>query len=97
MAWRRDGGALLGVAQVDLLGLRDQRADPEGLGPGLGGGLQPGDDLGDARGRRGAGGDRRAARRLLVDARDVQVAEHGQLQGARDRGGRHGDQVRARQ
>jgi hypothetical protein len=42
MAWRRRGGALLGVAQVDLVGLRDQRADPEGLGPGLGGGPSAG-------------------------------------------------------
>jgi len=42
---------------------------------------------------RGAGGDRRAARRLLVDARDIEVAVHREFKGPRDGRGGHGQQV----
>ena len=87
------GGALLGGLEVDQFGFGDQRADPERLGPMGDGVAQTGLDLVQAAGRHRAGGDRGAAGRLLVDARDVEVAVDGELQGARDRGGRHGDQV----
>ncbi len=84
---------MLGGDEVAVLGFGDQGADPERLRPSLHRCFQPGDDLGQARHGRGAGGDGGAAGRLLVKARNVEVAVEGQLQGARDRGGRHGQQV----
>jgi hypothetical protein len=86
---------LLGRRQIADLALRDQWADPEGLGAGDRDVAQAADHLAHAVHGDGPGRDRRAAGRLLVDAADVEVAVHREFQRSRDRRGRHGQQVRA--
>ena len=95
------GGQALGqVSSPDLrclnvedFGFRHQRADPEGLGPVPGGVGQTLDDAVHPGQGGGRGHHRLAAGGLLVDARHVQVAEQGQLQGPGNGGGGQGDQV----
>ena len=86
-------GAVDGGGQVYGLGFGDQGADPIGLGAGVQHRLQSGGDLADAGQGDDGGGDGGAARRLLHQAADLQLAVLGQFQGAGDGGGRHGQQV----
>ncbi|MNX27770.1 hypothetical protein D3C86_578630 [compost metagenome] len=88
-------GAFLGGGEVDGFGFGHQRADPIGLSPAVDGRLQSFGHLADADQRQDGGGDGRAARRFFHQAADFQLAVLGQFQGARNRGGRHGQQVDA--
>ena len=89
------GGPGLGGGQVDGLALGHKRADPVGLGSAVDRRLEPFRHLADAGQRQDGGGDRGTARRLFVQARYLKLAVLGQLQGARDGGGRHGQQMDA--
>jgi hypothetical protein len=88
-------GPGFGGGEVRGLALGHQGTDPVGLGAALDGRLQPFGDLADARARQDGGGDRGAARRLLHQPADLELAVLGQLQRARDRRRRHGQQMDA--
>ena len=85
--------ALLGVGEVDVLGLLDQRAHPVDPRAGADHAADGFGHLADALEREGAGVDRLPAGRLLGELGDVEVAVGRQHQGARDRRRGHHQQV----
>ena len=88
------GEALLGGRQIHQIGFPHQRADPEDPRAAVDRAAHRGDDLVEALQRQGPGIDGLAARRLLGEARDVEIAIDRHHQGARDRRGGHGQQMR---
>ena len=77
--------AALSSGDVQHVGLGHERADPERLRAALYCGPQAIHDLIESGGGGCRGGDRLSARRLLIQARDIEIAIDGQLQGAGDR------------
>ncbi len=86
-------GALFGRRQFALVAFLDQRADPVELVAFLDRLAGTRDDVVEPLERNGDRGDRLAAGRLPVKARDVHVAEGGEHEGARDGGGGHDEKV----
>ena len=80
----RPGG---GSGNIEKFGFLHERANPKGLRAILQRFLQPGDHFWQASGGRGGGGDRLSPRRLLVEARNIEIAVQGQFEGAGDRRG----------
>ena len=87
---------LLDGARLDLVRLLDERHDDVGLAARADLGLDLAERGRALRLREDARRDRRAARRLLVERRDVEVAVERQGEGARDRRRGHDEEVRAR-
>ncbi len=79
--------------EVHELGFLDEGTDPiDALALGHRP-AEPGHHLVQPLGREGEGADRLPSRRLLVEDRDIHVAEEGQRQGPRDRRRRHHEEV----
>ncbi len=87
---------LLDGARLDLVRLLDERHDDVGLAARADLGLDLAERGRALRLREDARRDRRPARRLLVERRDVEVPVERQREGARDRRRGHDEEVRAR-
>ena len=85
---------LLDGARVDRVRLLDERDDDVGLPARADLGLDLAERAAPLRLREDARRDRRPARRLLVERRDVEVAVERQREGARDRRRGHHEEVR---